>query len=244
MTKSVLVTGGLSGIGYATINKLLEQYSPENIYTTTRKVDNKSLKLLNELGIDSKNLFSLDLESIESTKSFISVFKKSCNELSGLVLNAAHIEISPALMTTYKSIDEHMMINFKSQILITQKLIQKYFLRQNHGSVVAVSSSAAKFANSGRLAYAASKSALTTAMRIFSRELGSRSIRFNCISPGLTETKLMRRSTNEKAIEPYLENTDLKKIAGANQIAPLILFLLSNESDHITGQDISIDGGI
>ena len=46
MTRAVLVTGGLSGIGYATINKLLEQYSPDNIYTTTRRVDNKSLKLL------------------------------------------------------------------------------------------------------------------------------------------------------------------------------------------------------
>ena len=118
MKRAVLVIGGLSGIGYATMKQLLEEYAPDNLYTTTRKVDNESIKTLKNLGLEAKNVFSLDLSSLNSTKDFLALFKKSCDGLSGLVLNAAHIETSSALMTTTENIHTHMSINFSNQIFL------------------------------------------------------------------------------------------------------------------------------
>ena len=117
-------------------------------------------------------------------------------------------------------------------------------LKQRHASVVNISSSAAKYANSGRMAYAASKAAMTVAIKVMSRELAQKNITFNSISPGLTESKLMRNSTKEEHIKDYLKTVDNKRIAMPSEIAYLISFLISDKNTHITGQDISIDGGI
>ena len=117
-------------------------------------------------------------------------------------------------------------------------------LRQCKGSIVNISSSAAKFANSGRLAYGASKSAMSLAMRVMSRELAKKNILFNSILPGLTETNLMRKSTTEDDINEYLMRVDNKRFSHPIEIAYLINFLISDLNTHITGQEISIDGGI
>ena len=86
-------------------------------------------------------------------------------------------------MTTQNSIEEHLRINYTNNIKIVQFVTRKFMLRQRRGSVVNISSSAAKFANGGRMAYAASKAAMTTAIKVMSRELGKNNITFNSISP-------------------------------------------------------------
>ena len=93
------------------------------------------------------------------------------------------------------------------------------------------------------MAYAASKSAMSLAIKVMSRELAKNNITFNSISPGLTDTKLMRNSTNEDKIRDYLDIVDNKRVGMPSEIASLINFLVFNNT-HITGQDISIDGGI
>ena len=94
------------------------------------------------------------------------------------------------------------------------------------------------------MAYAASKSAFSTAIRVLSKELGKVNIRANVIAPGLTETKLMRNSTEPEQINNFIENLSLRKIAEPKEVSDLIHFLSSEESSYITGQIISIDGGL
>ena len=94
------------------------------------------------------------------------------------------------------------------------------------------------------MAYAASKSALSTAIRVLSKELGRIKIRANVVAPGLTDTKLMRNSTEPEQINKFINELSLKKLGKADEIAKLIHFLSSEESSFITGQVISIDGGI
>ena len=121
---------------------------------------------------------------------------------------------------------------------------KSFFIKQKAGTIVAVSSSAAIDANEARMAYAASKSALSTAIRVLSKELGRIQIRANVVAPGLTDTKLMRNSTEPDQINKFINELSLKKLGKANEIAKLIHFLSSEDSSFITGQIISIDGGI
>ena len=77
-----------------------------------------------------------------------------------------------------------------------------------------------------------------------SKELGKIGIRCNVITPGLTETKLMRESTDTDQIDTFIENISLKRLGNADEIADLIHYLSSDQASFITGQVISADGGI
>ena len=132
---------------------------------------------------------------------------------------------------------------FTKYILI-QSLTKAYFIKKRSGSIVAVSSSAAIDANPGRLAYASSKAALSTALRVFSKELGKINVRCNIVAPGLTDTKLMRNSTEKNQIDDFINTLSLKRVGKPNEIASTILFLCEDESSFMTGQVICVDGGI
>ena len=134
-------------------------------------------------------------------------------------------------MTTKLNIEKHLNINFISQILIAQSIAKSFFIKQKAGTIVAVSSSAAIDANEARMAYAASKSALSTAIRVLSKELGRIQIRANVVAPGLTDTKLMRNSTEPEQINKFINELSLKKLGKADEIANLIHFLSSDYSN-------------
>ena len=241
----IVITGGLTGIGLETL-KILNQVNPNSkIIITSREYRSGVLKL-KKIFPENTNikLIELDLEQDKSVDDFLKEIKITCKKIFSLILNAGFIETSPSLMTTHKSIEKHLAINYTNNIRIVQFIVRKYMLKQKRGSVVNISSSAAKFANGGRMAYAASKSAMTLAIKVMSRELAKNNITFNSISPGLTESKLMRDSTDEEKINQFLEIVDNRRIGMPGEIASLINFLISDKSNHITGQDISIDGGI
>ncbi len=241
--KYMLITGASSGIGFET----LIQCFKKNIYpiALVRNIKSFNKNLTNaNLRNNQYATIRCDLEDINSVENIVKEVKKITKKLDHLVLNAGFIETSAALMTPKLNIEKHLNINFISQILIAQSIAKSFFIKQKAGTIVAVSSSAAIDANEARMAYAASKSALSTAIRVLSKELGRIQIRANVVAPGLTDTKLMRNSTEPDQINKFINELSLKKLGKANEIANLIHFLSSEDSSFITGQIISIDGGI
>ena len=239
----MLITGASSGIGFETFLKCFKK----DIYPIALIRNVKSFKenLTNESLQDNEfSTIDCDLEDISSIENVVKEVKKITKKLDHLVLNAGFIETSAALMTTKLNLDKHLNINFISQIQIAQSIAKSFFIRQKRGTIVAVSSSAAIDANEARMAYAASKSALSTAIRVMSKELGKINIRANVVAPGLTDTKLMRNSTQSDQIEKFIDELSIKRLGTAEEIANLIHFLSSDDSSFITGQIISIDGGI
>lgn len=242
-SKSILITGANSGIGKQVFLKSIQRsYLAIAAVRDTKKFTEEILSL----GINKEDFIAIDLhlDSQNSIDSFPQRLKDINKSLDYLVLNAGFIETSPALMTSLDSFKKHMMINFYAQIHLIQSLTKAYFLKKRKGSIVAISSSAAIDANPGRVAYASSKSALSTAIRVFSKELGRINIRCNIVAPGLTDTKLMRDSTEDDQIHKFINNLSLKRIGKPEEIADTILFLCEDESSFITGQVISVDGGI
>lgn len=117
-------------------------------------------------------------------------------------------------------------------------------MKEKKGSIINISSSSAIEANEGRSAYSASKSALTILSKSISREMGSSNIRINTIAPGLTDTDMMKKNTPEKILNTTIERLSIKRIAKKEEIANVALFLASDLSSYITGQTISVDGGM
>ena len=145
-------------------------------------------------------------------------------------------------MTPLNKVKEMFEVNFFSMFQFTQ-LIVKSMVKQG-GSIVNVSSSAAIEGNEGRVSYASSKSAVITFGQVISRELGRYNVRVNTIAPGLTDTDMMRGSTPDDILEKTLERISLHRVAKPEEIANAVLFLSSDLSSYITGQVLSVDGGM
>ncbi len=124
------------------------------------------------------------------------------------------------------------------------QLIIKKMKKTKNGSIINLSSSSSLENNIGSSIYASSKSALETISKVISREVGRYNIRVNVVQPGLVETKSMRKKHTDELINQYISKISLKNIANTRDIANLILFLASDNSSHITGQVIKINGGI
>jgi 3-oxoacyl-[acyl-carrier protein] reductase len=240
----IVITGASSGIGlYTLLGAISAGYFAIG---ACRDPESCMQMLLDQYNLNSDDfsLIHLDLTEHESVITFAKSVKSISKSVHSVVLNAGVIKTDPCLMTTLEDLRFHSKVNFEHQIILAQSFIKSFFLRQKGGSIVAVSSSAAIDANQGRLAYAASKAALATGIRVMSKELGKANIRLNVVAPGLTDTKLMHQSTENDQIKQVIEMTSLKKMGQPLEVANSVLFLISDSSSHITGQVLSVDGGI
>lgn len=106
-----------------------------------------------------------------------------------------------------------------------------------------LSSSAAIEGNEGRVAYAASKSAMITFTKVIARELARYNIRANAIAPGLTQTEMMESSTSADGMQQTLQRIAMGRVGRPEEIANVALFLASDLSSYMTGQVLRADGG-
>ena len=179
----------------------------------------------------------------EELKKAFEEISKNTKDVDIMVNNAGIIHTSLFQMTKIENYREIFEVNFFSYIEFIQK-ISKLMIRKKKGSIINISSSAAHEANIGRSAYASSKSSFEVLSKVISRELGKLNIRVNSIAPGLTETEMMRKSTPDKFLKDTLNRISLNRVANAEEIANVALFLGSDLSSYITGQTIRVDGGM
>ena len=117
-------------------------------------------------------------------------------------------------------------------------------LKEKKGSIINISSSAAYENNEGRSAYASAKSSIITLSKVLAKEVGKKNIRVNVVSPGLTNTSMLRDSSTQNFINEKIDQISLKRIAEPTEISKVILFLASDLSSYVTGEVIKVDGGL
>ncbi len=242
--KTAVITGCNRGIG----EKILEVFSENgaNIFACVREIDNNFKSQIKKIEKKYKNKITpiqLDLSNIENVKIAAKDIISKCGNLDILVNNAGSIYTGLFSMTTSKKLKELFEINFFSQSEFTQYLI-KPMLKNKKGNIIFVSSTSGIDGNIGRSAYSSSKAALIIQSKSMAKELGRYNIRVNCVAPGLTDTRMMTENTDQKNIDQFIETTSLKRLASAEEIANVILFLSSDLSSYITGQTVRVDGGI
>lgn len=242
--KLAVITGSNRGIG----KKIIEKFAANgaNLYACSRKKNAEFSAYLKE--IETKNKieikeFFFDLQDPEEVKKAANEICNINKDIDILVNNAGTIHTSIFLMNTIEKLREVFEVNFFSHAILTQAILKK-MMKNKKGSIINISSSSAIEANEGRGAYAASKSAFQTLSKSISREMGNSNIRVNTIAPGLTDTDMMKDNTPKKILEKTIERLSLKRIGKTDEIADTALFLASDLSSYITGQTISVDGGM
>ena len=183
-----------------------------------------------------------DLSKEDEIKNGIKSIVSYKKQIDVLINIAGMTQNSLLHMTPLSKMRELFEIDFFSQIYIIQQ-ISKIMMRNKSGSIINISSITATDGNSGQISYSSAKAALIGASKTLSIELGKFGIRVNSISPGVIYTD-MTKELSKDIFDGLLSNCKLKRFGLPKEVADLLLFLSSDLSSYITGQNIRIDGGI
>ncbi len=240
--KTALITGGTRGIGYA----IAKRFAAEgcNVAFTFVNSEDKAKQLENELnagGIKAKAYKSNAAVYSEAEK-LVDDVVKDFGAIDALVNNAGITKDNLILRMTEEQWDEVIAANLKSVFNLT-KHVSKIMLRQKHGSIINLSSIVGEKGQAGQSNYAASKAGIIGFTKSIADEFGSRSIRCNAIAPGFIETD-MTNVLSEELKKSILEKIPMGRMGIADEVANAAVFLASDLSTYVSGQVLSVCGGM
>lgn len=240
--KVTLVTGATRGIGRGIAHNFAKN-GAHVAFTYVSSVQ-KANELENELkamGVNAKG-YQSDAGDFKAAEELVNKVVADFGTIDVLVNNAGITRDTLLMRMTEQQWDEVMHANLKSVFNLT-KAAQKPMLKARKGSIINMSSVVGVKGNAGQSNYAASKAGIIGFTKSVALELGSRNIRSNAIAPGFIETE-MTGALDEKMIQQWRDGIPLKRGGTPEDVSNLALFLASDLSAYITGQCISVCGGM
>ena len=231
---NVFISGASRGIGNS-----IAKYFAQNDYIVVGTSRNEF-----KFDVKTENLIpvKLDVTSRDDVKKCFD-FLKSENLLPDILINNAGIT-SDQIFLRMKNEDWDNVIDTNlNGVFNLSKIFVKNMIKNKKGRIINISSISGLMGNPGQVNYSASKSALNGFTKSLAKELGSRNITVNCVAPGFIETD-MTSFLEEDAKKRIEETIPLGRLGKGEDIAKLVAFLASDEASYITGQTISIDGGL
>lgn len=238
-TRSI-ITGGASGIGLATAQMFMSEGS--NVYIVGR--DTKKLTQAKSMLNDGVETICADVSSINQITSIFERFEK--NSVDVLVVNAAIAKPLPFEHVSEENFDDTVNINVKGTFFTIQKALPYL----NHNSkVVVITSIANQMGSPNFSVYAATKAALRSLVKTLGLELIDKGIRINAVSPGPIETPMYNKFDIEDTMiqgikEQITQKSPSKRFGSVEETAKSILFLATDDSSYIVGEELVIDGGM
>lgn len=240
--KVALITGGVRGIGKAIALRYAQQGA--SVAISDLNYDEHSVSLEKELhgmGVKAK-AYASDAASFEAGDELINAVMQDFGRIDILVNNAGITRDNLLMRMTEQDWDLVIKVNLKSVFNLT-KAVQRVMLKQRSGSIINMSSVVGVGGNAGQSNYSASKAGLIGFTKSIAQELGSRSIRCNAIAPGFIETAMTAKLSDEVR-KNWIETIPLRRGGTPEDVADVALFLASDLSSYVTGQVISVCGGM
>ncbi|MDB2534799.1 3-oxoacyl-[acyl-carrier-protein] reductase [Gammaproteobacteria bacterium] len=230
----VFISGASRGIGTA-----IAEHFANNGYKVIGTSRNNFI-----FDSDNTNLIplSLDITNRDSVNECMDYLKKNNLTPSILINNAGITSDQLFLRMKDEDWDNVIATNLTGTFNLTKALI-KGMIKNRHGRIINISSVSGLMGNPGQVNYSSAKAGLSGFTKSLAKEVGSRGITVNSIAPGFIETD-MTSYLDENAKNKLTQDIPLKRLGSVNDIAELAIFLASDESSYITGQTISVDGGL
>ncbi|GGF04121.1 NAD(P)-dependent dehydrogenase, short-chain alcohol dehydrogenase family [Chishuiella changwenlii] len=238
INKNVVITGGSTGIGFATAQAFINEGA--NVWITSRSAENLQQA---ETKINSPKLTTVvsDTSNLEGISILEKVVTESGNKIDVLFLNAGIAVFSPIEHATEEDFDAQFNTNVKGYYFTLQKMIPHLV---EGASVVFTSSTVATASQMYASVYSATKGAVNKIAHIAANELADRKIRVNIVSPGPIKTEGFEKVvTDDEVKKQFAATTAVQRLGNPDEIAKTVLFLSSDKASFITGAELMVDGG-
>ena len=240
--KTAIITGATRGIGRQIAIEFAKQGAHIAFTYSTSVEAAETLELeLNNLGINAKG-YQSDAANFEAAQELAKEILKEFGSIEVLINNAGITKDNLLLRISENDFDKVIDVNLKSVFNMTKAVIRP-MMKQRSGSIINMSSIVGLKGNAGQSNYAASKSGIIGFSKSVALELGSRNVRSNVIAPGFIETE-MTGKLDETIVQNWRDSIPLKRGGTPKDIANACVFLASDMSSYITGQTLSVDGGM
>ncbi|MFP4478857.1 MAG: 3-oxoacyl-[acyl-carrier-protein] reductase [Candidatus Izemoplasmatales bacterium] len=240
--KTVLITGASRGIGKAIALAFAKEGMNVVINYNHSKEKAKSLvEAIENLGAKALAV-QADVSDFEQAKTLVDKALEQFNGIDILVNNSGITKDNLMLRMKEEDFDQVINVNLKGTWNMC-KHMTKHFLKNKAGTIINISSVVGLIGNPGQVNYVASKAGIIGLTKALAKEYGSRNITVNAIAPGFIETE-MTDSLSDEIKDYYLKQIPLNRLGQVEDIADLCVFLASDKARYITGQTISVNGGM
>ncbi len=240
--KTVVITGGNSGIGLATAKLFHDEGAKVAISGRDQKTLDEAVKIIGEGTLAVK----ADVSNLAEIDKFFAQISAKFGKIDALFANAGIAKFVPAANSSEQLFDETFDINVKGLYFTLQKALP--YLNDNAGIVLNSSVVNSKGTPNASI-YAATKAAVRSLARTFAAELVERGIRVNVVSPGPITTPIFGRTgLPQAAIDEFAEQiktaVPMKRFGKPEEVGHAVLFLAGSDASYITGVDLNVDGGL
>jgi 3-oxoacyl-[acyl-carrier protein] reductase len=240
--KTALITGATRGIGKGIAQTFAKQGANVAFtFSSSLEAAKELEKELMNYGIRAKG-YQSNAENYEAAQELAVDVVKEFGTIDILVNNAGITKDNLLMRISEEDFDTVIEVNLKSVFNLTKAVIRP-MMKQRSGSIINMSSVVGLKGNAGQTNYAASKAGIIGFSKSVALELGSRNIRSNVIAPGFIETE-MTANLPEETVKQWRDAIPLKRGGTPEDIANACVFLASDMSSYITGQTLSVDGGM
>ena len=237
-----VVTGSGRGIGHAIAVRLAKEGARVASVSRTEANAQKTADEINALRADASKAYAVDVADQGAVQKAAAQIFEDFGRVDILVNNAGVTRDGLSMRMSMEDWDTVLNTNLKGAFNFTQAVMRP-MIKQRSGRIINISSIAGLTGNAGQANYAASKAGLIGLTKTLARELASRGITVNAVAPGLIETD-MTTVLSEEIRQSILQKVPLGKLGEPDDIAGAVAYLASPEAKYITGQVLTVDGGM
>lgn len=242
--KTVVLTGIASGIGRATANQFAAAGATVYGGDINEKDGVAAVEEINRAG-GKAYFLPLDLTKAESIDAFVDAVKQRSGGAIDIIASIAGFDrIEPFLNNTPDVWDKIIAINYVGPVRMIQRLLPTLIERGQQTKIITIASDAGRVGSTGEAFYSGSKGAVIAFTKALAREAARYGINCNCVAPGPTDTPLFTVAMDEKLRGALTKAIPFRRTAKPWEIAHAIMFFASPAADYITGQVISVSGGL
>tara|TARA_X000001036_G_C20687972_1_gene808388 strand:+ start:906 stop:1643 length:738 start_codon:yes stop_codon:yes gene_type:complete len=235
------ITGASKGIGYSIAKAFV--LNGTTVACASRNLEdlNKTVEKLKSLGGNAIAV-QLDVSDLSNFKSAVDYTIEKFEKIDILVNNAGIVKDNLILRMKEEDWDSVIDVNLKGTFNGV-KSVTPYMMKKKYGRIINISSVSGLMGNYGQINYSAAKSGIIGLTKTSARELASRNITVNAVAPGYIQTDMVS-DLNDKFKDELLKMIPLGRIGNPDEIAATVLFLSSENAGYITGETISVNGGL
>ncbi|MDH3643341.1 MAG: SDR family oxidoreductase [Gammaproteobacteria bacterium] len=234
--RPVIVTGGASGIGAAIVARLLADGHPVAVFDLNPPQADS--------GSEGLHVFELDITDHDAVATAVASFAEVAGAPFGLINNAGWDQAIPFVDSDPELWDRVIDINLRGPLNVTHAVL-KHMVEAGRGRVVSIASDAGRVGSSGEAVYSATKGGIIAFMKTLAREHARQGITFNSVCPGPTDTPLLESFDESGRLAEALQRAiPMRRLGRPDDFPGIVTFFLNDDASFITGQTISVSGGL